>query len=218
MDNETGSDSVQQQKQSFINFNPPINEIADYVFARNIKAYLRQKRMGRGLRELMACTPYKNITKFDKHLDEWLALVRPIPKTLLTGLGVDWDVLSFCYELDCENFQKAIEIPRYPEHFVVRLIPGIYSTKDLPKGVSEEEAIEIVKEYSSGRFRCLISYPQLLTIYIEPNGRVRRSYYKPEFVKGRGPVGEVVYFGSDGRFIGTTRIGGSRANISFNVG
>ena len=189
--------------ESLLSVNQPINEIADYEFGKNIKAYLRQKLSLKDPKLIMRPSGSGNICKFRKHTEEWLSFTRPIPEKFLETIGVDWKILEYVAELDRENFRRAINLPRYPRYVIVRLMPAIYQTKPLPAGIAETDAIELVKSWIKEKpFQCMINYPELLTISIDASG-VRFISYEPIItIKNH-----MVSFGITGRRIGTTRIG-----------
>ncbi len=186
--------------------NKPTNDtMQNYEFCGNIKAYLRQRLESceKSNQELMVATGYANARKFATHQKQWHYLKRDIPIKYLDAIKVDMKVLEFTIELDCENTKKALEIPRFPEYYICRLIAAVYITEDLPLGITEDEAIEWIHKKDSFH-RCCILYPGLLVIAIEPDGRVNRLYFTPKmqiFNK------HWVKFSGDGSEIGTTRLG-----------
>ena len=81
--------------------------------------------------------------------------------------------------------------------------------RELP--VPEQEAIERIKAHpTNGKLRCCIKHPQLVTIFIEPDGKVWESYYKPGFKLTK----QTIVFGSNGSLIGRSFIQGKEIEWS----
>ncbi|MFA5032872.1 MAG: hypothetical protein WC614_07625 [bacterium] len=185
--------------------NPPINTIKDYQYGRNIRAYLKQKleTCGKDDTELMLATGYANLRKFEFHRAQWHYLKRQIPISYLEAIGVDMEILKYVVELDNENYQKAIKLPRFPACYIRRLMAAFYQTVELPDCTSEKDAIELIQK-TEGSHRCCINYPGLLGLYIEPDGKVDEIHYVPsmEIINKH-----FVKFRSDGSSVGTMRLG-----------
>ncbi len=113
------------------------------------------------------------------------------------------DTLSARLEMDKADFNISIAIPRHYEESIVRIIPGIYSTYSFGGAVSEERAIELAKAYAvMYNHECMINYPGLSSIKINPDGSVRKWHYCPSLEVTKA----FVKFGRDGSDSGTTRI------------
>lgn len=187
--------------------NPPINKIENYEYGRCIKAYLRQKlnSCGKSNKELMEASGYTNPGKFQFHQAGWHGLCRNIPMKYLEAIDVDLEVLQYVVELDNENFQKAIKLPRFPTSYIRRLMPAMYQNEDFKPGTLERDAIELLKEFAQNdKHSYCINYPGLLTITIWPPDKVIISHRIPTLnIVNK----HWISFGSDGSAIGTTRLG-----------
>ena len=167
-----------------------INKIEDYDRFHNTKAYLK-KKSGKlvyfkdqtdEIMELAEKCGYKKFNKFVEHRKEWHGLIRKIPLSYLEQIGAKLDVIDFTVEVDQEEFKKALELPFYPEYATVRMMPSVYQSIKLPADLTEEEAIEYLKDYSSKEERiCWIKLKDIKTIWVYPNRNVNTSYYKPDY-------------------------------------
>lgn len=130
---------------------------------------------------MMASVGYGSLPKFKNHRKEWDDLSRRIPTKYLSAIQVEIEVLRFTLELDQEEYDKALEVPFFPKSAGIRLMSAVYSTMEFPLETSEAEAIEILKMYSNknGRY-CFISWANIKTIYIQPDGTVFTTIYRPE--------------------------------------
>ncbi len=163
-----------------------INEIKDYNRFYYTKAYLKQKsgdltffkNQTGDIKKLAIKSGYKNFNKFIQHRKEWHILERKIPLAYLKAIGVDLDVLEFTTELDKEAYEKVLSIPLYPKYFMLKITPLAVS-KPFPPGLSENEAIEYLKDFAYGKKLCLIHYPSIKTIGVRPDRSTFTSYYEP---------------------------------------
>ena len=185
-----------------------INRVEDYVRFHHCKAYLRSKSdvctNEKGLMVECGYSIKNSLNKFRHHRNEWNDLERRIPLKYLSAISVDLDTLNFALELDCEEFDKATAIPFYPRVAGFRVMAAVYLQFDLPDNTSEAEAIEILKRFSAQKcFRSFIPVRDLKTIWVEPNGTVFTSYYRPclEITK------TYVEASSDGSWVGKSYLG-----------
>ena len=173
----------------FLSVNNDINRVEDYERFKNTKAYLK-KKAGRvksyfqdekkKIKDLADKCGYKNFNKFVEHRKEWVDLKRKIPIRFLEAIGVKIDALKYTVELDRKAYEEALELNLYPEKFLINLSP-IPVSKDLPVGVSEEEAVEILKKYADKYKKlCLIKYPEIKTVAVKPGGEVFEEKYHPK--------------------------------------
>jgi hypothetical protein len=185
-----------------------INRVEDYERFRHCKAYLKSKSNERAdenvLRVECGYSLKNSINKFRIHRKEWGDLERRIPLKYLSAIGVDLETLNFALELDCEEFDKAIEIPVFPRVAGFRVMAAVFSEFGLPENTSEQEAIEVTKRFAREKgFRSFITVRDLKTIWVEPNGTVFTSFYRPclEITK------TYVEANSDGSWVGKSYIG-----------
>lgn len=197
------------------------NSVAEYEWLRHSRAYIQQKsaaipddiqhRANREqLLELMhSCGYRKNLHKFREHRREWDTLRRPVPKVYLEALGVDLDILQFALELDQQENDAVQQLEFYPKRATERLMAAVYRTVEFPAGINETEAVAILQQrqqqaQAEGKrgFRCMIVYPGLRTVAVEPDGGVHVRVIRPTM---RFTKAWVIYSADAGR-IGTTRI------------
>ena len=186
-------------------FGNSANKVEDYVYCRHVKDYLlsQHQKSGKDLKDIAAASGYTKIDKFKRHLEGWQNLASPIPKKYLQAINVDLDTLLSLLELDKVDYEVAIKIPRKTSVCTVRLLPGVYSTYSFGGMVSEEEAIELAKDYSKKiKSICIINFPGLFNIQIYPDGKVLKSYCHPSI----NITKEWVQFESDGSSIGSMKI------------
>lgn len=189
-----------------------INNSYDYERFFHTKSYIQNQsskyrdpslKQNPVVLDLMEKSGYKKLHKFRNHRKDWDNARGEAPLGYLNAIGVDLKILKFCVEADKWEYDRALQIPLFPKFVVVRYMSAVYGTMELPSDTSEYVAIEMVKDYSREHgFRCYINYPELKTVWIEPNGDVHYSYYRPSirFTKN------MVIFGSDGSGLGITTI------------
>ena len=124
-----------------------------------------------------------SISEFLEKKKAWDTLQKKIPLDYLEYLEIDWSLVTHSLELDGEEYRTALKIPRYPKTVFIRLLEEVFISEPLPGGLSEKEALAFI-QYNIGEnhlYHC-INYPELLTIFIEPDGRAVTAYYPPEIV------------------------------------
>jgi hypothetical protein len=161
---------------------PQANRLDDYVRFRHTKAYIRGKSLLHpSSKEIMASIGYRTLPKFKAHRREWDELLRRIPIKYLFAIGVDLDVLRFTLELDQQEYDQALELPFYPKSYGIRLMPTVYHTMEFLPQTTEEQAIQILKNYSRDtRTYCFITVPKIKSVWVQPDGAVLTTLYRPE--------------------------------------
>ncbi|MBM3301234.1 MAG: hypothetical protein FJY85_14935 [Deltaproteobacteria bacterium] len=181
-------------------FSPP-NLISDFIWGRHHKTYISycKKTCSLPLLELTRRCGFAKVQKLERRRRAWDEGVQWVPLAYLQGLGVDMDLMKTCVDLDVREHEAALELPRFPECFTRKLMPAVYQRMPFPEGITEDEAIEIVRDHAQQTgFSCWIPYPPLLNILISPQGSVYFGLYTPQFlIKGRH-----VYFGDNGMGFG----------------
>ncbi len=166
-----------------------INKVEDYERFFHTKAYINKKTgkliyykgKSHEIIKLARRCGYKGFNKFREHRKEWHNLERQIPRSYLNEINAKLDIIKFTVEIDQEEYKKAVKIAIYPRYATVRLMAAVYTSIELPEGVSENEAIEILKDYSKKKNRsCWITIYDIKTIWVYPSGNVHTTYYKPE--------------------------------------
>ena len=169
-----------------------INETTQYVRFFHTRAYVEQKSRliphsvalhHERIHALMAACGYRKRRpeKFNMHRRQWDQLDRPIPRSYLSFIGADIDVMQFTAELDAEEYDYVLDMPLYPRFASVRVAPAVYIRLDLPDGIDETEAVAFVRELAvhQGR-RCCIGFRDIKTIWVEGTGEISYSYYRPQ--------------------------------------
>lgn len=172
-----------------------INTCADYERFRNTRAYIniqyeefiRKRPHEEVHRELMTVSGYAKYTKFLDHLKKWNQLQMKVPVRYLEHIGCKRNVIEFTAELDLQEYEKALEVARYPWVGILRIFAGMYSPLYFPDGTSEEEAVRMLVEkqkdmaakHNGIQFRMAINYPGIKMIFIEAYGKTETQYYWP---------------------------------------
>jgi len=184
-----------------------INKIDDYERFYHSKAYLK-KKSGKltffkdevdEIKKLAKDSGYTKFNKFVEHRKEWHEMKRKIPIKYLEAIGVKLDVLKFTIELDQKEFKEVLKIDFKPRYAAIKFHPIAYKTYEFPPDTSEKKAIEIMQEYAKKEEReCIINYPDIKIIFIEPDARVHQIYFKPDI----NIDNEYVYPAKDGEGVG----------------
>ena len=131
-------------------------------------------------KDIASAIGYGDFEKFRRHQDAWHALERPIPRKYLAAIGADMEILSGALERDQVNFQLVEAIPRSPGAYTIRIAPSVYQIRFFEDSITEEEGLRRVKAVSAEMgLSCRISYYQIMTIDIEPDGSIKKRYYRP---------------------------------------
>ena len=166
-----------------------MNKIDDYERFYNTKAYLKKKSGNLTffkdetdeIMELANKSGYTKFNKFVEHRKEWHKMKRKIPLKYLEAIGVKVDVLELTIELDQKEYEDILKIPRFPKFAVIRMHPTYYKNYNLPEGISEKKAIELMEEYAlREEKRCFINYPNIKMIGFRPDGSHYEIFYKPD--------------------------------------
>jgi hypothetical protein len=185
-----------------------INSVGDYHRFYHTKAYLAQRsalfKGSEANRGLMALCGYIRYEKFSRRRPEWDALARPVPLGYLSAIEAKLDVLAATREADMEEFHAALRLPLSPRHAIERVIPGFYTDVALPVGVSEADAVTLIRSKSrmTGHEFCL-NFPGLKAVFVRPDGEVSRLYFPPTFTI----LGGFLMPGRGNGNIGTCRLG-----------
>ena len=103
-----------------------ISSINKYERFHHTKAYLKSKSdLVVSTNELLTACGYGNIDKFEKHRIEWDQLLRQVPLSYLSSIGVDMKAITLTIEVDKEEYMQALRVPLYPRAAVVRLMPTV---------------------------------------------------------------------------------------------
>lgn len=172
-----------------------INHSADYERFRNTLAYInnqyedfiRNRPFEDVHRELMSVSGYAKYFKFLDHLKKWNRLMMKVPNRYLEHIGCKQNVIEFTYELDRQEYEKALEVARYPRIGILRIFAAMYSPLYFPDGSSEEEAIQFLvekqrkmaAEHQGNQFSMAINYPGIKMIFVEAHGKIETKYYRP---------------------------------------
>ena len=181
-----------------------LEKLSDYERFFHTKAYIKGKSDSfTNEKELMRKCEYASLNKFRIHRKAWVNLERPIPIKYLRAIGVSLDTLRFTVELDGEEYEQALSLPFSPRKAVIRVMPTIFSTVELPEGVNEEDAIFVLKKMSRkiGKY-CFINFDNVKTVFAEPDGFVFAKFYPP-MVEIRK---DLIIASHDGAAIGKVRL------------
>ncbi|MEO0128367.1 MAG: hypothetical protein ABIL44_11540 [candidate division WOR-3 bacterium] len=166
-----------------------INTIEDYKQFYHTRSYIVQKSDAYGylennrekVIELMNLCGYRKLEKFCSHRNMWNSLDRRIPRVYLETIGVDLEVLKFAVEVDRQEYESVLQLPRSPKAGTIRYMAGVYGSYKFPDNISETDAIIMLQAYSrENHFQCCINYRDVITIWIDPNGKISYTYYEPK--------------------------------------
>jgi len=158
-----------------------LEKLSDYERFFHTKAYIKSKSNAfEDNKDLMRSCGYSNLRKFRFHRKAWDDLERPVPRKYLRAIGVNIDTLKFTIELDTEEYDKALQFPLSPAKALLRVMPAVFSTVQFPEGVTEEEAVCLLKGLSrkTGKYG-FINYEKIKTTFAQPDGFVFTKFYKP---------------------------------------
>jgi len=156
------------------------------------------------LTELAILSGYAKIYKFETHQQEFITLKRPVPVKFMNALGIDNRILDFTVELDLEHYKAAFGYQYQVGYFITRYLAAVYSSRDFPEPVPEEEAIAIVKAFCMEKqLQCLINVLNLKSVFFFPNGDIKYKYFYPEYSK----KGAFYTFTAGNKDYGTTKVG-----------
>ena len=179
------------------NFTPPPSP-KDYTWGRNLLAYLSHCSSTCPLspEDLAARCGYKKLHKFQYHRVAWDAGEGPIPLAYLQAINVDMDLLQTCVDLDQREFDEAVKVLPLPGYFILRAAGAAYVRRPLPEGMSEEEAVDFVREFATKiKMRCWIPFSGgLKTVWFRPDGSFFTSLNRPE-LRVEGKKVKTVSFG-----------------------
>jgi|GEM_PF-2767738 len=119
---------------------------------------------------------YQKTMKFQRRIQQWLALKKPVPGPLMETLGVSRRDLVRWMKVEQTLFCRALQFTINPEFFTCRLIPAVSVSIPLPANTSRSDAILIVRNYlmAIGKKNpsdyALISYRDLKDIRVTLDG------------------------------------------------
>jgi len=164
------------------------NRVEGYERFRHAREYIREKSdswkdLGSNaeqMRELMLACGYNDLEKFRKHRLEWDNLERQVPIAYLDAVGVDLETLKLKVKLDHDEYQSVLGVPLYPRYGTIRYMGGVYGSFPFPDDAPEVDAVLMLQEYSRvNKRQCCINYPDVKSIWINPDGNVFTTYYEP---------------------------------------
>lgn len=123
-------------------------------------------------------------------LEQLINLKRVVPYQFLLAIDADIEKIKILCKEDKEEFEKnASRTDLFPVCAIVRLMPAVYHSREFPYHINEAEAIaHTITYFCANRFRCAIHYPDVKTIYVEPNGDIETTYYPPDIVFGENSL------------------------------
>lgn len=173
-----------------------------YITQRSGVAQGRSETLER-TRALMRASGYAKLCKFRKHRERWRQLERDVPLTYLDALGVDREVLQFTVAHDADLHSLELQKPRFPRFASARLMACVYKSHEFPAGTTEVEAIETLKELVQEiRVPWFINYPELLSVWVGPDGGDIQRLYTPSVTFTR----HAAVFSRGGRRLGMVSV------------
>ena len=148
----------------------------------------RIARRKRGLSrvDVVKAAGWRNIDRGLRRLDRIEGGDQPFPLTALLQrfapiLGLDEAAMLAAMSEDFLELDQPV-----PPQVVVRLIPGVYTSLQLPGDCPTEEAIEIAAAYSARKsFKVCVVLSKIRGLYIEPDGSRFEAFGLPYSSIGR---------------------------------
>ena len=104
----------------------------------------------------------------------------PIPLRFLKAIEADLYVLETALALDISEFHELLGREIKPKVFVICNAPMFSKAVPFPAMANEKEAIAFARSTAMMRnTMCLIEYPLIKTIWIEPDGNIITRIYPP---------------------------------------
>lgn len=186
----------------------PINHVDDYVSAYHTRRYIAH--LGRECRisihELARRFERRNLCKLYRRRAEWNCFLGPIPPLYLGLIKCNLDVLCAAMEVDQKEYETALTLTTHPRSMAVHWIPAVFSEVEFPERTTEAEGIRLAQEFlvEHPHQWCMITWPGLKTIYINPGRPPYCVYRRPRlFCNSHGHLS----LGYNGSLVGITRIG-----------
>ncbi|HPQ35175.1 MAG TPA: hypothetical protein PK563_11820 [Tenuifilaceae bacterium] len=172
----------------------------EYLPFRNCIAYIKQKSSaipysGKGQSqrlELMEKVGMKNYAKFHRRRMEWDNLEGLIPLAYFEAIGVDMKVLSYCLELDNEDYINALSIERKVTFASARMVACFYKNVKTPRNCQDEkDAIEyfglMMLDPKAHYTHLWIDFPGIIRhTFSRGKGHTGTTYFYPAFTVNNG--------------------------------
>lgn len=185
----------------------PINRVEDYVWAYHTHRYIGYlgEECKMTIHELAARFGRRNLCKLQRRREEWNHMWGPIPPLYLGLLRCDLGVLCAAMEIDQKEYAAALTLTTYPRSMAINWIPAVFSEEKFPVGTTEVEGIKIAQRFlldHPNQF-CMIHWPGLKTIYVNPSREPHCVYRRPKLIcNSHGYLS----LGYDGKLAGITRL------------
>jgi len=185
----------------------PINRVEDYVWAYHTTRYIAYlgKQSTLTIHELAERFVRRNLCKLQRRREEWNNFWGPIPPLYLGLINCNLDVLCAAMEVDQKEYDAALKLTGYPRRMAIHWIPAVFGEKGFPEGTTEDDGIRIAQKFlvEHPNQWCMIHWPGLKTIYINPNREPYCVYLRPRLLcNSHGYLN----LGCDGKLAGITRI------------
>lgn len=158
------------------------NTVEGYEHYHHTLAYIdHQFRSFKGKsKDLLALCGYKSSRRFVTRMREWLTLRDPVPLRFLKAIEADLYVMETALALDIREFHELLARGLKPKVFVICNTPMFSRAVSFPGISNEKEAIAFARSTAVMRnTMCLIEYPLIKTIWIEPDGNITTRIYPP---------------------------------------
>lgn len=185
----------------------PINHLKDYVRAYHTLRYIahlgKQSRIT--IHELAERFGRRNLCKLQRRREEWNSFSGPIPPVYLSLINCNLDVLCAAMEVDQKEYDAALTLTNHPRSMAIHWLPAVFSEKEFPEGTTEEEGIQSAQRFLLDHPNqwCMIHWPSLKTIYINPDRKPYCVYRRPTLICNTDGY---LNLGYDGKLAGITKI------------
>jgi len=138
----------------------------------------RRQELGLSQKELAELLGYKKIVKGIRRIEQMERgrAAKVVASKMMAVLGISEGERVACYEEDYRQMQAHFRANPIVPHLIVRLMAAVYCRREVPDGLSEEELLDYVIEFSAeSGFRCCLMCSHWLRFWVDPDGKWRRD-------------------------------------------
>jgi len=162
------------------------NKIEGYEHYRHTLAYIEHQFLslrGKGI-DPATLYGYKSKKRFFEKMREWITLRDPVPLKFLKLINADLYVLETALSLDRKDYDEVVKGELIPKVYVICRFPLGIKAIPLTGVTGEKEAIAQTRSVAVMRnTMCLIEYPYIKTIWIEPDGQISVRMFPPKMTQ-----------------------------------
>jgi hypothetical protein len=179
--------------------------IDNYQWGRHHRSLIANAAKARKatLHEVAEACGYKNVNKVQRKRQNWSMGLGEIPLAYLDLLNLPLADIEAAVARDIVAARQAFDAVESNDHFLFKIIPGIYARKSFPVAPIAD-CIEFARCHAREiPVLHFIQWPTIRTIQVYPNGKVAEWGYPPKIDIKNG----FISFGYDGAQNYSTRVG-----------